>query len=558
MSTNNHRNEIYDLIFASLSGIASEQQQKQLAQILEEDINLRSDYVDFLMTYTLLHRRSGATVFAEDMKEPVLDQKLWESLAYEEKTAPVIEMPRKEELQRDAIQKVEYPAREKRKISKFNLFFLAMNTAAVLFIVIFLKLVPPDQSVEVATVIDSVDAKWAGITFPMENGTRVSTGGDSFLLREGFAELEFDNKAKVTLEGPAEFQILAADRIGLNYGKVYTTVPKEATGFSVYTQNAKIIDLGTEFGVQSEISGDTELHVLKGRTLLMAGEKADRVNLEVDEGVAKQIAGVNGTVSDIECDNIKFARRIIPDGKRIWRGKNLSLASIIAGYDGFHDISSLIGLNPASGEFVTSILGDARASKSAYHLVPDSKFIDGVFVPDGGQGPIPVTSAGHTFDCPNTSGLFTHEIASYKGAIESYHTTIPPAVFNGRKHEKSPVVLLHSNIGITFDLQKIRGALAGLDIKSFAAVGALTENVDESEEPDIDFWVLVDGQIRYEKQSLKLDDGFISFDVELTLQDRFLTLIVTDGLRVTDGKREYPYGNDFFYLIDPELSLEKQ
>ena len=74
--------------------------------------------------------------------------------------------------------------------------------------------------------------------------------------------------------------------------------------------------------------------------------------------------------------------------------------------------------------------------------------------------------------------------------------------------------------------------------------------------PDVDFWVLVDGQIRYEKKALKLQDGEISFNIELGPEDRFLTLIVTDGSSSAEANRGYAaWNNDFFYLVDPELCI---
>ncbi len=117
--------------------------------------------------------------------------------------------------------------------------------------------------------------------------------------------------------------------------------------------------------------------------------------------------------------------------------------------------------------------------------------------------------------------------------------------------------MIHSDAGITFDLQAIRQSLPGFDLTYFKAFGGLSEALDKAVDfPDVDFWVLVDGQIRYEKQALKLKDGEISLKVEFRPQDRFLTLIVTDGSRPMEAPRGYAeWNNDFFYLVDPELSL---
>jgi hypothetical protein len=175
-----------------------------------------------------------------------------------------------------------------------------------------------------------------------------------------------------------------------------------------------------------------------------------------------------------------------------------------------------------------------------------------MFVPDGGSGPIQITSEGHIFDCPDTTGIFTHEIAAYKGPVENQDTTIPPVMIDGQEVVNDPVLMLHSNIGITFDLQAIRDSLPQLDLKSFRAIGLPMKEFN----PDIDFWILVDGQVKYEKK-IVADDLVrepISLNIEFGPQDRFLTIIVADGLR-PDDNRTYPYENDFFYLLDPQLSL---
>lgn len=556
MSTNNHGHEIYDLIFASLSGIASEQQQKQLAQALEEDIDLQKEYVDFLITYTLLHRRSGASVFIEDVKEPVLDQKLWESLAYEEKTAPVIEMPREERLQQDLIQKVEYPAREKRKISRFEIFML-FNAAAVVLFLVILRIFPPTEGVEVATLSDSINAEWINAGGSMEIGTRLATRSEELYLRRGLAELLFDNNAEVVIEGPAEFELLGEDRIRLNYGKVYSIVPKEAIGFSVFTKNSKIFDMGTEFGVETDFRGNTLLHVMNGSTMLIAGgDQSGKKGITVDKGAAKKISAMNSEISDISCDYTSFVRNIDSRGDMIWRGGDLSLASIVAGYDGFQEVGSLTGLNPDNGERVASVSQQWRRSdKKAYSLVANSKYIDGVFVPNGKSGPIQITSLGHTFECPDTSGIFTHEIAAYKGSLKNQQTTIPPVIINGQEVADEPILMLHSNVGITFDLQAIHQSLPQLNITSLKTIGM---PMSGAKYPDLDFWVLVDGQIKYERKIAINDNdrGPVPFDVELKPEDRFLTLIVTDGLQVLDDEGEnISYAKDFFYLIEPELCL---
>jgi hypothetical protein len=150
----------------------------------------------------------------------------------------------------------------------------------MLFFVVYARFAPVKRGLEVATLLDSINAKWAEADSSMKSGSRLVTGSTNSLLRGGCAKLLFDNNAIVTIEGPAEFEIIAEDRIKLLYGRIYSIVPQEALGFSVVTPNAMIVDLGTEFGVQVDFLGTTELHVNHGMTRLVAGKKRKKPGLK--------------------------------------------------------------------------------------------------------------------------------------------------------------------------------------------------------------------------------------------------------------------------------------
>ena len=60
---------------------------------------------------------------------------------------------------------------------------------------------------------------------------------------------------------------------------------------------------------------------------------------------------------------------------------------------------------------------------------------------------------------------------------------------------------------------------------SFAGVIRIGENSPEYSELDV--WVLVDGRLRSFRKALRANQGF-DIQVDITEQDRFLTLMVTD------------------------------
>lgn len=557
-------NKLSELIMLHLQGGNSPQELQQLKQILNDDIEAVELYVEYMMQFSALNQPGKIIIkdFPEESSSPMLDTSLWMALSKYETEAPEIEIP-KEKPRRELVQEVVYPLREKRKQSTFSKIILVMNAAAILFFALFLTFAPPKGGIEVATLMDSLNAKWADLA--LSQGVRLKSDGKPLMLREGMAELIFDNNTKIVIEAPAEFELVSKEQIYLRYGRLYATVPVEGVGFSVNTSSSRIIDLGTEFGVDADAHGDTFLHVIKGKTVLIAGEKSNKKTVAVAGGDAKKVSAQSQKISDIPCNDRLFVREIDSSRNLVWRGQTeLSLADIVGGGNGFGKIRSLIGLDPGTGQY-SPIDWQRRSAEHNYSLVPDSEFIDGVFVPDGGsEGSIIISSAKDTFQCPDTIGEYTYGITVYAGDIEKLHdsiplVSIPQAVFDGHPYLNDEIMMIHSNAGITFDLEAIRQSLPGLALTHFKAFGGITESLRNTKTglPEADFWLVVDGQIRYEKKALTIEDGRVSFDVELSRGDRFLTLIVADGYRITEAPDDRaPWNNDYFYLVDPKLYIE--
>jgi len=556
MSSQNNEHDIHNLLFRLLENDLTDAQRDYLLEWSRTDREAVAVYHDFLQAYSIISHEISSSVKPDSgaSADTQFDQALWQSLLNDAKTAPEIEVERTLP-ENELIRKVVYPPRERRRISRVGMAFIAANVAAILCIVLFIKFAPPRGGHVVATLTDSLNARWADMDGGMVKGTPIVSGGKSLLLREGFAEILFSNHSRVTIEGPSEFEIPADDQIRLLYGRLYASVPREAIGFTVKTPSSQIVDLGTEFGVHTDFQGDTSLHVVKGKTVLIAGDRSNKVSVEVNGGAAKKVTAATQTVSEIACDERFFVRDIDSGGNFIWRGERaISVADIVAGGNGFGKVQRLSGIDPGTGQITPSVSTRIRRSEKDYNLVNDSTFIDGVFVPDGGGV---VTSSGLTVQGPDTKGEYTHGIAVYTGDVTKQHDKIPAATFDGHTYENAAIVMIHSNSGITFDLKAIRQSLGGLHVTRFTAFGGISESIiPKFRSPDVDFRVLVDGQVRYEKPSITLEDNEVTFDIDLGPDDRFLTLIVTDGTRAGEPRKDYAaWNNDFFYLVDPKLEI---
>lgn len=552
MSEHSPKYGFTELVLLALQGDITLEQMERLNSALSTDPAKIQVYVELLEIYSELSS-SGSVEVSPRVSDSAEEYNTFlRVLADEESTAPECELL-PESLGQEIIQKVIYPPREKRPISKFSIFML-LNAAAILLFFIFIQILPPKGGIEVATLTDSMNPQWADAA-SMVKGSRIAAGGGPFVLHEGLIELEFDNQANVILEGPAKFRILAEDRIGLEYGKLYAVVPKGAIGFSVYAQQVKIIDMGTEFGVQAEFNGDTQLHVMKGKTILMAGGKADTGGIEVGKGSARRISGETQMVTDIPCQTTHFIRAFDSVHKVVWREQpSLDLADIVRNGNGLGTGNSHMRLNHEKG-FTTEIRWGHTSTFKDYLLIKDHPFIDGIFIPNGKTV---VSSQGDVFEgFMNTNGIYCADLFA---TPDPGHFVIDDQVrtiqFDGQEYSergKSCIVMQHSNHGITFDLHAIRDRYK-LKVDQFTSRVGVIEF--DNKRCNANFYVLVDGQMRYSLLGYTQKGVLNDVSVKLEDTDRFLTLATTENVDQVDFMANSTLYENWCVFTEPVLVLE--
>lgn len=134
-------------------------------------------------------------------------------------------------------------------------------------------------------------------------------GPGPFHLRDGWAELTFENGVRVRLTGPASCEILSERGVRLHEGRLEASIPAVARGFSVLTKDVRVIDDGTQFAVVRGQDG-TDVYVIDGQVrtvsidaeresakLLLGARQAmrfgrqDRVRVEGSSGPAIILTG---------------------------------------------------------------------------------------------------------------------------------------------------------------------------------------------------------------------------------------------------------------------------
>lgn len=553
-----------ELICRVLEGEAGTEEIRQLEAMLHRDPEVLSLYTQISDTLAELMcpgPSMGISYQAENDQELGLDMHLWKQLQQEEETAPTLQISRAAVDERLPIIKSE-PRPMPHRMSKFTLISVITSAAALLLLVLFARF-GPSRPMPVATVRDTFQAQWQGRS--PEPGSRLTNRPLPLRLLAGYAKLQFDNGAEVIVEGPCDFQLDSADQMQLIYGKLVAVVPAPAAGFRVNTAFMSVTDLGTEFSIQIDERGAT-VNLYKGRASLLAGTEGHRKGSHLlAEGQALHVDPQTQQVRAVGLDEQNFVRRLDSQKEFLWRGESISLASIIAGGDGFSVIPGINGIDPGTGKPVQGYEYRVQSSSGTYQPVGDNPFVDGVFIPDGGLGDNIISSAGHVFkECPDTVGAngnavgaTSHDILAFCGFDEQKVTlkSFLLPVFDGitMGTSSNPAVLMHSNSGITFDLDAIRSQLPEMQLQRLVcSIGLPNRTTLTGATADV--WVLLDGQIRYVKRELVQADGMMNLSVDIAPQERFLTIAVTDAAAAAKPGVG-TFDNDYVYLITPRLNL---
>jgi hypothetical protein len=219
----------------------------------------------------------------------------------------------------------------------------------------------------------------------------------------------------------------------------------------------------------------------------------------------------------------------------------VDLADVVAGGDGSGAAPPGRGIDPRSGaatEARTDFLAEIKLNQYARTTNP---LVDGVFIPDGGEGgqtAVPVSSTGIT-----VTGLPKTSAASWDYVTKGPFSLLQSTVLGGVDYAQPPhsMLGLHANKGITFDLDAVRAARPGRKVLRFTAVAG-NGGVGRA-----DFHVYVDGKPKVVQIGITEISRVYPVDVELAEGDRFLTLIATDGAG--------DIGSDQIFFGDPKLVL---
>jgi hypothetical protein len=389
--------------------------------------------------------------------------------------------------------------------------------------------------------------------------------GDELRLKQGVAKLEFASDATAVLFGPARMKITGRGEVLLIDGRL--TGRSESGDFVVNTPSARVIDIGTAFGVVVK-ADETNVVVFEGEVDVQCDhERKEAVRLTTGMSIRADKAGFD---SPRQSNDPPWLDRDFKGQRPGALGPNeLSLVDVVCGSaPGEYRFAGSI--DPNTGTWTSLPWSESKGVRAApatglVSAVSGNPWVHSVFVPAPGGDGIPVDLEGHEVDAPAFSGgswgpiwarrPFDSQADPLMSSVEAntegfWGAGTKRALLDRSRWVRDGIVGLHANVGITIDLDAIRGHF-GVAPKAFRGVLAHLEKSHVSlpfhPQAKTSFQVFVDGELRYERLGFCRDNGDVVFGAELKEGDHRLTLFATDG---GDGPIY-----DRLVLLDPVILL---
>ena len=248
-----HDPELLALLDKLVAGELHDEQAQALADRLRDDAAARRTYIEYLDLHSTLAWEASS---AADLDE-------WMAQAQSKNTEGKLQAQgelktRDRILQRAAHLFLGTRLRVALTVAScFLLVTLTLLAVAPAPLFVFEHPAPGDpvDRVIAGRITGSVDCVWQDSALPLGYGSTLYKGQRVELI-SGTAEVTFASGAVVTLRGPAAYVVDSDSRSTLRYGELAAYVPKRASGFSVQTPGALVVDRGTRFGIVVAVSNE--------------------------------------------------------------------------------------------------------------------------------------------------------------------------------------------------------------------------------------------------------------------------------------------------------------
>jgi hypothetical protein len=371
--------------------------------------------------------------------------------------------------------------------------------------------------------------------------------GESLVLKSGVVRLSLRHNSDLIVEGPADIRFVSDIELSVNAGRIVATCP--GGGMIVRCPTATVTDLGTQFGVSVTPGGATDVEVFKGKVSAALSSTATTqpaAPMLLTVGQAAVISGKSLTKSPEGAIPQRFICSL--ENQQV---DSLDLVDLIGGGDGTTRRRG-IGIDQSTGEIGQLTPIGVHSGDHQYHPVKGYPVVDGVFVPDGSQGPMVIDSAGHQFKFPNTTNSTINQIWT-GGPIPWPDELGISTAINGEDYAVMPhgILCTHCDNGLTIDLDAVRRLYPDRSLTRFHAnfANSYINGLKGASKlnPIASVYVLLDGVSRYQKERFTNQQATFVVDLPIAKTDRFLTLAAVD-----DGKE---IDRDWILWGDPRLDM---
>ncbi|OXU15547.1 FecR domain-containing protein [Sedimentisphaera salicampi] len=544
--------KLYNKIVSSIEGDLSDRERAELLQTVRSDSDAAYYYLRFMEIYSMMSSHDGSRIienlietgedlsFAEELN---IDENAVNRILEEQKTARPINKNKHENENHSSLKSkraesaVANENKQKRNISKINLCAAIAGAAAMLFLFIYANFIYKPQ---VAFVQDSLGAYSSKGHLNPDEGLKAG----NYSLSEGALKIKFEKGTEAILEAPAMFTLADSNKIILEYGRLNANVPPDGKGFIVKTKNAVIKDLSTQFGVNVGHLAGCQVYVHKGRVELESNKgQRERQHAERFSEILGQYQAVefddNESINEIVYPETGYIRYFSSEDNFVWRGEDFSLSAAVSDKNGFEYKSGNKAVDLVDGEIkhLEDCHNGWRLAQDTFKEV-ESKFIDSVFVPYKDKNGCKISTSGVAFKSfSNSQSAFWAPVSSQSIVWNTSDNQLGVGFAEVETGYDDPVIFMHSNSGITFDLQALRNQYPSLQPSFFQTIYQTA--INRSGTGAFRYWVLVDGEVVSDGFQPGTND-FLNRKISVPLDEnsRFLTLAITDK----DDGTSYDWG----------------
>jgi len=276
----------------------------------------------------------------------------------------------------------------KRRTRSMLPWLIAAAVVLIASLLMFSRSGKSQQNSSTITLAMAVDAVWDG---PPPDADKPLALPAPLHLESGCVKFLTADGGSLIFEGPATFTLKSPRAVALGNGRLTARMP--GGGLVVETPDARITDLGTEFGINADPAG-SHVEVFEGRVQAALGTGPTQA-ITLTSQQAANIATGRVVMDPAGARPQRFVRTLARDISQ------LDVVDLISGGDGTSHRCG-VGIDMKTGDWGELPAGGEVIPDGQYHRVPSLPVTDGVFIPDSAGGPATIDSAGHQFNSPTS------------------------------------------------------------------------------------------------------------------------------------------------------------